>query len=342
MRKALAATLTICLLVSGVEAWAGPLGSILVADSTNLLGNEIGPTGGIIQTFAEPDNGGFYSGGVAVAGPDDSIVYFGDTAGRVLEFNRATGVMQNVYTRGWVGSVTDVEVNPANGFLYMIDPTPHASGNGAIGWLDPGLDRLRPFDTETAIKPFAMAFTDGGAMYVTDQLPGGGGRLVSYPERALEDALSATPITIEGVLRPRGIAVLPNGNVLVADYAAGAGVAELEIDHETNTGTVVNTITMVHDSLTGNDYYLERAYALDIVGNYLLIGDFQILDGEGAIVVYDLSNPMNSWIVSGEAAASATSLEGIEDMNGSQIPEPATMVMVGCGLVALACRRRRR
>lgn len=68
-------------------------------------------------------------------------------------------------------------------------------------------------------RPFAMAFGDDGTLYVsTDRDPqGASGLMAGTIWRVDVDARTATPLATR-IGRPRGIAVLPDGTLAIADY----------------------------------------------------------------------------------------------------------------------------
>lgn len=111
--------------------------------------------------------------------------------------------------------------NPVNvafgpdGMLYVAD-----FDNGKIRVVDPD-----DGSTSTTIskegfeRPFGMAFASDGSLYVTTDRDsmGNHGPMTGTIWRIDVEARSAMPIA-EGIGRPRGIAVLENGRIVISDY----------------------------------------------------------------------------------------------------------------------------
>ena len=113
--------------------------------------------------------------------------------------------------------------NPVNvaygpdGMLYVAD-----FDNGKIRMVDPEDGHTSTIIAKQGFsRPFGMAFASDGTLYVsTDRNPTSGQQTLMTGTiwRVDIDARTATPVAV-GIGRPRGLAMLPNGKLAIADYA---------------------------------------------------------------------------------------------------------------------------
>jgi sugar lactone lactonase YvrE len=128
------------------------------------------------------------------------------------------------------GSAQAGYVDGPRGVARFANPVNVVYKDGKVYVADFDNSKLRVVDAETGetstliaqknfIRPFAMVFAPDGTLYVSTDWSTGGGRdaMAGTLWRGDVDAKTATPIA-EKIGKPRGIAVLPDGRLAVADY----------------------------------------------------------------------------------------------------------------------------
>jgi hypothetical protein len=316
--------LTVFLTALCLQAWAGPIahGNLIVGNYSDANGHETTPLGVDVRTLTAAV--GYKSRGAAIGGPSRNV-FFGDyVGGRVLEFNGTTGAWVRDYTGASLTTVWDVAVNPVDGLLYTVGVSNHtlstidvAHGGAPVA-----------FNTTGTSQPRAIAFLPTGEFYVTDQVSASTARLLKFAASArTTGAGPVSTITVPGLNTPYDMIVMPNGNLMIADKGA-RNVVEVKV--EGSAGTVVKTITTV----AGTTLQVPSSLALREETGTLYIGDWTNAAGRGYIFAYDLLDPAASKKLSNQAVDTPGALAVVA------VPEPTTLVMIGCGLFALALGRR--
>ena len=110
--------------------------------------------------------------------------------------------------------------NPVNvaygpdGMLYVAD-----FDNNKVRVVDPDDGSTTTLVDQGGFKrPFAMAFDDGTLYVSTDNDSAGGHTLMSGSIWRVNTGTGAAEIVAEGIGRPRGLAVLPDGRIAFSDY----------------------------------------------------------------------------------------------------------------------------
>ena len=326
MKRVILATLTVCLITTLGTVCAEPIteGNTLVSQYGSSLGYslvEVAPDGGVAQVFGMPNG----IDGADMATVADGTIYISSYfQNSVVAFNPATGAFGDTLAATGASGLWGVTASADGSKLYAVDQR-----GGQMGVFDLNGGGFTTFGGAYLNAPTCVAFSPGGEMYVTDR-----GGLIRFPDGP-GGAGQMVPL-LPGVMFtvPWGIAVAPNGHVFVAEYGLGGGIVELRIN-EQGQGELVNWIVDV----PGTEYTLQHAAELELVGDTLYVSDWA---GDGAIVAYNIADPGASYVITGDGTQLVAGLVPEVAPQGAVVPEPATMVMVGAGLVGLAVSRRRR
>lgn len=154
---------------------------------------------------------------------DDTVDPTGDGGTDVPDFTDGVSTLTGAGEAGFVDG--------PRGTARLANPVNVAYGpDGAVYVADFDNHKIRRVDAETGEtttviaqqgfrKPFGMAFGSNGVLYVTtdDDPSGGHGPMTGTVWRVDTSAKTATVIAAS-IGRPRGIAVLPDGQLVVTDY----------------------------------------------------------------------------------------------------------------------------
>jgi hypothetical protein len=186
--------------------------------------------------------------------------------------------------------------------------------------------------TSVSIQPPAGAVTQGDTFFVDVAITGAVDLIAFQFDLSFDKTvLSANDPVLEGPFLPSG---------------GGTSFFEGFVDNS------AGTITFVADTLTGDvpgvngDGVLARVSFTAIAAGSspftLSNGLFLVLhrDAEGNPVIGDDGLPILDDLTDTEIPFDNTSVVGVAPAQGSEVPEPSTMMLIGTGLVAAVRRRR--
>jgi len=331
MKKVFFGMLTVCLIAVGTQAWALPVGhdSLLAASYTDANIYEFDANGGYVGLF--PLSGYGDPKGVDIGGPNENVFVATD-AGWIMERSSVdgTGVV------GWKLSddAWDIKVTNAGDWMYA---TSRLGGYLAAANLTDVT--MTTFGHADVIHPFGLDISSAtGAVYVVDAVDYAG--TVNFVKYGAGGVNPTTYSGTKGIISPRGIALLEEDLLAVADVGTFNDDGALHIVrlNPDGTTTVEKTIEsfQFNDVDNGGELAVQKLYA---------VGDVEIADGIMYIADWGASEPgfilvLDDWTEIGDGFVIDTIAVPLSV--AAAVPEPATLVMVGCGIIALIARRRRK
>jgi hypothetical protein len=330
MKKIIFGLLTVCLIAVGTQAWALPVGheSLLAANYTDARVHEFDPGGGYVGVF--PFSGYGMATGVDIGGPVENV-FIATNTGWIMERSgvNGSGVV------GWKLSdaAWDIKVTNAGDWMYA------TSRGGYLAAANLTTVKMTTFGNADVTNPFGLDISSAtGAIYVVDAVNYAGTvNFVKYEAGGVNPTIYSGTV---GITSPRGIALLEEDLLAVADVGTFNDDGALHIVrlNPDGTTTVEKTITsfQFNDVNNGGELTVQNLYA---VGDVEVAGDMMyIADWGGSEPGFILA--LNDWMGTGDGFVIDTINKPLS--LAAAVPEPATFVMVGCGIIALIARRRRK
>jgi hypothetical protein len=304
-------------------------GDIIVADFNAFSGSNggvmrVNPTSGARTRLSENDApmGAphfFNPGDVALEADGNLLVAdydsFADMGGGLIRVDPVTGLRSTVSANGApaggpsFSAPSGIAVAPGDDIL-VADRQAFGGGGGVIR-VDPTTgDRTRvsenanPPGLPNFVEPAGIALAPNGDILVADEdaFEGFGGIIRVDPATGARTTLSASgePAGGPSFLQPVGIAVAPNGDLLVTDedaYGGTGGVMRVDATSGART-TISANAAPVGGTLFGQPYGIALAPS-----GQILVADFEAFDGAGGLLRVDPTTGARTVVSSNGAPA---------------------------------------